>query len=88
MRFPPKGVQRRFTITDEIRKYQSDNRKKLFVLQRIQFDDGRLEIRLGYYIIGKMPRLKGRWVWGQYATLLPIRDFRALVRRAEKLKWI
>ena len=82
MVFPPDGVRRRFTITDEIRKLQSDNRDKLIVLQRIRFERGRKEIRLGYYIIGKKPKMKGRWVWGQFAALMPLRDFRVLIRRA------
>jgi len=43
-------------------------------------------VRLGYYIIGKKPKMKGPWVWGQYATLMPMRDFRDLIRMAEE-KW-
>jgi hypothetical protein len=87
MVMPPDKVRRRFKIKDEIRSYQSDNRNKIIVLQRIEFENGREEIRLGYYIIGKKPRMKGRWVWGQYATMMPLRDFRELIRRAEGQGW-
>lgn len=88
MVFPPFGIRLRFTITDEIRKFQSDNRDKLIVLQRIEFEHGRKEIRLGYYIIGKKPKMKGRWVWGQFATLMPLRDFKTLIHRAVKRGWL
>jgi hypothetical protein len=30
---------------------------------RGKFEDKRIEVRLGYYIIGKKPKLRGRWVW-------------------------
>jgi hypothetical protein len=46
---------------------------------RGKFEDKRIEVRLGYYIIGKKPKMRGRWVWDQFAALLPLRDFRALI---------
>jgi hypothetical protein len=52
------------------------------VLQLVRFDDGRKEIRLGYYIIGKKPKMRGRWVWGQYATFMLTRVFQSLIRKA------
>jgi hypothetical protein len=55
---------------------------------RGKFEDKRIEVRLGYYIIGKKPKLRGRWGLGQFAALLPLRDFRALIRAAEKKRWI
>lgn len=84
---PPNNQRIGFTIIDEITKTQSDLSSKVIVLQKVRFDDARLELRLGYYIIGKKPKMLGRWVWGQYATLLPIRDFAALVRKAQKRGW-
>ena len=58
-------------------------------MQRIEFqEDGRIQLRLGYYIIGKKPKVLGRWVWGQYAALLPLGDFGRLVQQAEKKGWI
>jgi len=50
--------------------------------------DGRIEYRLGYYMIGVKPRMAGKWTWGQYATLIPARDFRALIKQAERRDWI
>jgi len=76
-----------FTITDEIHIKQSDAPKKLIYLQKLTFADGRVELRLGYYIIGKKKRMRGRWGWGQYATWLPVADFKRIVRRAKRLDW-
>jgi hypothetical protein len=47
-----------------------------------------VEVRLGYYIIGKLPKMHGKWVWGQFATFLPLGDFRKLIGLAEKKGWI
>ncbi|MGA7991412.1 MAG: hypothetical protein WCC53_08280 [Thermoanaerobaculia bacterium] len=85
---PPDGECLRFIIKDEITRPQSDQPGKIICLQRVQFEDRREEIRLGYYIIGKLPRMRGRWVWGQFATLLPMRDFRAIVNAAKKRGWL
>ena len=85
---PPDGYVLHYTITDEVRVTQSDMREKILCLQRIEFEDKRIEVRLGYYIIGKKPKMRGRWVWGQFAALMPMRDFRALIRAAEKKGWI
>jgi hypothetical protein len=84
----PDGYRYRFTITDEIVRPQTGMPEKLLCLQRIKFEDGKEEVRLGYYIIGKKPKMLGKWVWGQYCTFMPLKDFKALVRAAEKKGWI
>ena len=84
---PPNGERLGFTITDEIRRVQSDLPSKIIVLERVLFDNGHIELRLGYYIIGKKPKMYGKWVWGQYATFLPLCDFAAIVREAQRLGW-
>jgi hypothetical protein len=86
---PPHGYVLHYTITDEIRRRESGMAEKILCLQRIEYDeDQRIQIRLGYYIIGKKPARKGRWVWGQYAALLNLKDFQYLVRKAEERGWI
>ena len=85
---PPEAFVLHYTITDEICRTQSDMAEKILVLQRIEFEDGRIEVRLGYYIIGKKPRMRGKWVWGQFAALLPLKDFRHIIREAEKKGWM
>jgi len=88
IRHPLTRKQWSFVVLDEVRKRQRGYKKKILILQRIQFEsDQRIELRLGYYIIGKLPAMKGQWVWGQYAALLPAADFRALYRKAKKKGW-
>lgn len=83
------GVIKQFTIQDEVSFPQSNNKKKAINLQRIQFiEGGRIELRLGYYIIGKKPKVLGKWVWGQFATMLPTEDFCKAYRLAQEKGWL
>lgn len=83
-----RGEVRHFTIVDEIRRLQSDNANKLICLQKLwSRENRREEYRLGYYMIGVKPRMAGKWTWGQFATIIPARDFRAIVRTAERRGW-
>jgi hypothetical protein len=84
---PPDGAELCYLITDEVRCFQDRTRSKVIVLPRIDFDDGRVEVRLGYYIIGKKPKMRGRWVWGQYATILPAACLAEVFREAERRGW-
>lgn len=85
----PNGYKEPFTITDEIQRPQTGAEdKKIICLQRVRFDDdNREEVRLGYFVIGKKPKMLGRWVWGQYATFMPLRDFKWIIRQAEEKGW-
>ena len=87
LKVPLDGNILRFKIVDEIRRVQSDMAEKTLCLQRIKFEDGREEFRLGYYIIGKLPKMKGKWVWGQFAPLIPREDFVSIIHEAEKRGW-
>jgi len=83
------GNKQHFVILDEVTHVQSTNPGKVICLQRIQFEsDGRIEFRLAYYIIGKKPKMAGKWVWGQYATMMPAKDFQAIIAQATKKGWI
>ena len=77
-----------FTILDEIRRPQSELPTKIIYLQKVKFEDGRIELRLCYYIVGKLPKMKGKWLFGQFATLLPAQDFKAIVDEAKDRGWI
>ncbi|MBI1880611.1 MAG: hypothetical protein HYR94_20735 [Chloroflexi bacterium] len=83
------GNKQYFSIVDEITQMQSTNPEKVVYLQQIRFEhDNRIELRLGYYIIGKKPNRAGKWVWGQYATMLPVEDFRTIISKATEKGWI
>jgi len=77
-----------FTIVGEIHFAQSGAPHKQIYLQRLRFDDGRIQLRLGYFKIGKKKRMRGRWVWGQYATMLPVADFRRIIKKARRKGWL
>jgi hypothetical protein len=83
------GDIRYFVILDEIKFHQSTYSSKAIYLQKIQFEeDSRIEFRLGYYIIGKQPRAVGKWVWGQFATMLPSEDFAKAFNLAKEKGWL
>jgi len=74
-------------IIDEIRRQQSNYSPKVIYLQRVQLEDNRIELRLCYYVIGKVGRAKGKWVFGQFATLLPKEDFQVIIDEAKARAW-
>ena len=77
---------------------ESNNPEKVFELQRLEFlktvDNGNKEIarisvpgityRVGYYIIGKIGRAKGKWWWGQSAPMFIDNDLVLLINKAKK----
>jgi len=65
---------------------QSDFRDKYFVIELIRPEYRRKpEIRIGYYILGKKPSVAGKWVWGQFAPMVPQKDIPALFKKAQIL---
>ena len=83
------GTEQRFTVLDEVTQVQLTYPDKVIYLQRIQFEnDGRIELRLAYYIIGKQSKMAGKWVWGQFATMMPAKDFQLIIHKAMKKGWI
>jgi hypothetical protein len=84
----PDGFVLKFVIMDEILRPQDSNKQKYFCLQRLRFDHGSEEYRLGYYIIGKKGARKDKWVWGQFCPLLPQEDLEWLVSEARRRKWL
>lgn len=84
---PPDGHKTYFTIVDEIQRTQTNFPEKIICLQRIRFDYGVEEVRLAYFIIGKKPKMLGRWVWGQYATSMPLEDFKWVIEQAKQKGW-
>jgi hypothetical protein len=76
---------------------QYDLKEKVFIIERLRRIKtegkaarpktariGDVEYRLGYYIIGKNGRAKGKWVWGQFCPFIPRRDFKKLIKKAQK----
>lgn len=83
------GRQVQYIIDDEIvRRQQGSRNAKLIYLQRMRFtEDGRTEYRFTYYMLGRKPTARGRWVFGQYSLFIPPYDLAALLREARRRGW-
>ncbi len=83
------GRRVEYTINDEIvRRQKSSRNPKLIYFQRMRFaEDGRTQYRFTYYMLGRKPGARGRWVFGQYSLFIPPRDLSALLRKARQRKW-
>ena len=82
------GTKRHMVIEDEILHKQHNAPRKLISFQRIRMEEkGRIEYRFGYYMIGVKPGAKGRWVWGQFCLLIPEKDLKSVMKKAEKKGW-
>ena len=75
-------------VVDEIRKHE--DAEKVLLLQRLRAkaSPDQYMFRFCYYIIGKKPKMKGRWLWGQFAPFILADDFSAIISEAQKKKWI
>lgn len=75
---------------------QSNLSNKVFIIERLRkelvkgklsYDNwhkGEIEYRIGYYIVGKIGRANGRWIWGQFCPLIPAEDFTKLINKAKQ----
>lgn len=75
---------------------QHNLKEKVFVIERLRREEiigeishkdlkkGDIEYRIGYYIVGKIRKANGRWVWGQFCPLIPMHDFNKLMEKARK----
>ena len=76
---------------------QSNLSEKVFIIERLRkestegkiihqssWNKGDIEYRIGYFIIGKIGRTKGKWIWGQFCPLIPAQDLTALLKKAKK----
>jgi len=74
---------------------QSNYPEKVFVIERLRHVgrtgergfvggavEGDIEYRFGYYVVGRIGRAAGRWVWGQFSPLIPQADVRVLLAKA------
>ena len=73
----------RYPILQTIWLQQSNYKKKIILLDEINLENDK-ELRLRYYIIGKEKSVRGKWVFGQFATILPRQDFHKLIKLAKK----
>ena len=70
-------------IFERLRKHSTEG-KSAYVTPTV----GSLEYRFGYYILGKIGKMNGRWTWGQYCPLIPVKDFEKLIKLAKEKRVI
>lgn len=73
---------------------QHDTKEKFYVVERLKLMElvgeitnkrstvGQIEYRIGYYIVGRIGRAKGRWTWGQFCPMISVKDFNKLLEKA------
>ncbi len=74
---------------------QSNLDEKVFLFERLMRKEmegkiahssskiGDIEYRIGYYIVAKNGKKKGKWAWGQYCPLIPQDDLNKLMDKAK-----
>lgn len=74
---------------------QTNLDKKVFVVERFVkekkegehaysgWQEGKIEYRFGYYIVGQIGRAKDRWIWGQFCPIIPQEDLDSLIKKAK-----
>jgi len=85
-----------WNITKRACMQQTGHPEKVFVFERLERaetegklankmtgKEGDIEYRIGYYIVGKIRKANGRWVWGQFCPFIPEEDFDKLIQLAK-----
>lgn len=73
-------------IIERLRKVGIDGR----VVHKRTQKNGEIEYRIGYFIVGKIGFMRGKWAWGQFCPLIPATDLKKLLKKAERegtIKW-
>lgn len=81
---PQHNLQDKVFVFERLRKHEFNG--KLSYEKEWKKDE--IEYRIGYFIVGKIGRAKGRWVWGQFCPLIPKEDLERLWNKAKKEKVI
>lgn len=81
----PDGEVIKFNAGEYVLLSQCTNPNKVFILQEIFFDketskDYHGEVRLAYWIIGKKPKVKGKWGVGTICNFYPQTGFNKIDR--------
>jgi hypothetical protein len=83
---PVTGRTKYYDIDEQWFLPRSDVRKSrmFYVIQKFSTKSG-LRVRVGYYKIGRRPRSRGRWVYGQSCPWYRMQDLRTLLPLLKRL---
>lgn len=76
---PQHNLKEKYFIVERLKLVKTEGR---ITNKKFKIDD--IEYRVGYYIVGKIGRGKGRWMWGQFCPMIPDNDFEKLFKKAKK----
>jgi hypothetical protein len=82
------GSPLNYSVEDEVSFVAPSNPGKAFYLQKLVFDDGRIEFRICYYMIAHRPRMKGKWAFGQFAPMMTPEELKLLFDKAQEKGWL
>jgi len=78
-----------YEVIDEIVHIPPTNPGKAIFFQKLQFEPNKkIEFRLCYYMIGQKSRGKGKWLYGQFATMIGKEDLEIILAQARERGWI
>jgi hypothetical protein len=77
-----------YTVVDEEVFPAISNPQKAFCLHKIRQENGIERFRIGYYMIAHKPRVKGKWVWGQYAPIMTKEEMQMIIEKARARGWL
>jgi hypothetical protein len=78
------GNKMHYSVIDEDVFVAPSNSEKAFALHKLKFSDGREEYRIGYYMIAKKPRVRGKWAWGQFAPMMTKEEMKIIFEHLKK----
>jgi len=83
--FTPKGMPKEvkipYTISKVVWGQQSNAPDKVILIEELLWGDGRKELRFCYRT---QDHKKGRWWWGQFALMVPVKDIEELLQLAKE----
>ena len=84
----PDGTVRMPTVIGEAYRFHDEKDKtKVLALHRLKFDSGKIELRLGYYLLSTTKKGKPYWAWNRYTAMLPPARLVELYKEAEAKEW-
>ena len=69
-------------IIEKLRKVKSEGK----LAYQKSWKEGEIEYRVGYFIVGRIGRAKGKWVWGQFCPIIPANDLKNIIKRVKMME--
>jgi len=77
---PQHNLDEKVFIIERLRKAKTEGK----ITHTKGWKKGEIEYRVGYYIVGRIGRAEGKWIWGQFCPLIPKADFDKLIKKAKR----